>query len=65
MDSYYVGWLRATSQRLNKDNAKCLVQGDRCLLLERCACYSNSEDSMRRTTSLNVILNLIKRTCWI
>jgi len=62
VESYYVSWLRAYSQRITKDNARSLVDGDRCLLLERCANYSNSEDSMRRTTSLNVILNLIKST---
>lgn len=65
VESYYVGWLRAYSQRITSDNARMLVQGDRCLLLERCAAYSKSEDSMRRTTSLNVILNLIKRTGWL
>jgi len=60
VESYYVGWLRAYSQRITKDNARTLVYGDHCNLLERCASYSNSEDSMMRTTSLNVILNLIK-----
>lgn len=56
-----MGWLKAYGQRVNKENVGgVVVREGRCLLLERCAGYCKSGDSMTRTTSLNIIINLIK-----
>lgn len=55
-----MGWLKAYSQRVTKNNVSTMVDGNRCLLLEKCAEYSKSDDSMTRTTTLNIIINLIK-----
>jgi hypothetical protein len=55
-----MGWLKAFAQRVDKDNVAEIVKDGRCLLLERCTKESKSQDSMTRTTTLNVIINLIK-----